>query len=70
MDHFCYLFFVFVMPSGHCSLVVTCLERADLLARLYVKFYCVNLSLSHVMHWVRCGTLLYRFKIFAILLTL
>ena len=27
--------------SGHCSLVVTCWERAGLLALLYVMFYCV-----------------------------
>ena len=26
--------------SVHCSLVVTCLERADLLALLFVMFYC------------------------------
>ena len=25
----------------HCSLVVTCLERADLLALLYVMFSCI-----------------------------
>ena len=27
--------------SVHCSLVVTCMERAGLLALLYVMFYCV-----------------------------
>ena len=27
--------------SVHCSLVVTCSERSDLLAHLYVKFSCV-----------------------------
>ena len=27
--------------SVHCSLVVTCWERAGLLALLYVMFYCV-----------------------------
>ena len=41
--------------SVHCSLVVTCWERADPLALLYEMFYCV-LSLSHVMSGVRCGT--------------
>ena len=30
-----------VFLSVHCSLVVTCWERADLLALLYVMFYCV-----------------------------
>ena len=54
--------------SVHCSLVVTCWERADLLALLYV-LSCV-LSLSHVVSWVRCGTWLYRFLIFAFFLTL
>ena len=34
--------------SIHCSLVVTCLERASLLALLCVMFYCV-LSLSRVV---------------------
>ena len=46
----------------HCSLVVTCWERTDLLALLYVMFYCV-LSLSHVVSWVRCGACLFRFLI-------
>ena len=48
MDHVGHLCFVFVMLSCpflflsvHCSLVATCWERADLLALLYVLFYCV-----------------------------
>ena len=63
MDHF--LLFVFrvchVFLSVHCSLVVTCLEAADLLALLCVMFYsdyvsfpcgvlgqvwCLNVSIS------------------------
>ena len=43
MDHF--LLFMFrvchAFLSVHCSLVVTCWERANLLALLYVMFYCV-----------------------------
>ena len=42
MDLFCYLCFVFVchtVLSVHCSLVVTCWERADLLALLYVMLF-------------------------------
>ena len=35
---------------------------------LFVMFNCV-LSLSHVVYWVRCGTWLYRFLIFATFLT-
>ena len=41
--------------SVHCSLVVTCWKRANLLALLCVMFSCV-LSLSHLMSMVRCGT--------------
>ena len=41
--------------SVPCSLVVTCWERADLLALLCVVLYCV-LSLSHTVFRVRCGT--------------
>ena len=41
--------------SVHCCLVVTCWERADLLALVVGDVYCI-LSLSHVVSWVRCGT--------------
>ena len=41
-----------VFLSFHCSLVVTCWERADLMALLWVMFYCV-LLLSHAVSWVR-----------------
>ena len=44
--------------SVHCCLVVTCWERADLLA-LVGDVYCmfiVFLVLSNVVSWVRCGT--------------
>ena len=58
MDHFCYLCFVFVIfLSAHYSLVVTCLERADLVARLYLKFSCVFVTFPcGVLGQVRCGT--------------
>ena len=50
MDHLCYFCLVFLMlscASVYCCLVVTCWERADLLA-----FVCdiVKLSLSHWYH--------------------
>ena len=51
-------FLSFMFPVCHallsvrCSLVVICWERADLLALLYMVFYCV-LSLSHLLSWVR-----------------
>ena len=40
--------------SDPCSLVVTCLKRADPLALLCVIFSCV-LSLSDMVSWARCG---------------
>ena len=44
-----------ILWSVYCSLVVTCLERADLLALLYVVIYCV-LSLPDGVSWVKYGT--------------
>ena len=58
-----------ILSSIYCSLVVTCLERADLLALLFVVIYCV-LSLPHGVSWVKCGTWVYRLLIFACFLTL
>ena len=43
--------------SALCSLVVTCWERAGLLALLCVIVSCV-LSLYHVVSWVSDGTFL------------
>ena len=54
--------------SVHCCLVVTCWEKADLLA--LVVMFIVFLLLSHVVSWVRCGTWLYHFLIFAVFLNL
>ena len=49
MDHLCYLCLVFVMLSRsvHCCLVVTCWERADLMA-LVCDVYCV---FCHNLMW-------------------
>ena len=44
-----------ILSSIYCSLVVTCLERADLLALLYVVINCV-LSLPDWVSWVKCGS--------------
>ena len=57
MDLFLLMFRVChaILSSIYCSLVVTCLERADLLALLYVVIYCV-LSLPGGVSWVKCGT--------------
>ena len=58
MDHLCGVFFVSCVSrafaSVNCCLVVTCWERADLLA-LVGDVYCI-LLLSNVVSWVRCGT--------------
>ena len=54
MDHLWFLRLVFLMLSVHCCLVVTCWERADLLA-LVGDVYCI-LLLSHVVSWVMCDT--------------
>ena len=58
-----------ILSSIYCSLVVTCLERADLLALLYAVIYCI-LSLPDGVSWVKCGTWVYRLLIFASFLTL
>ena len=69
MDPFCYLCFVcYAVMFVHFSLVVTCWKRTHLLALLYVMYSCV-LLLLRVVSWVRCGTGLYRFLIFAVFLT-
>ena len=73
MDHFCCLMFCvcYAFLSVHCNLVAICWERANLLALLLVLvMFLVFLSRSHVVSWIRCGALLYRFLIFAFLLTL
>ena len=57
MDHSCYFCLVFAMlscASVYWCLVVTCWERADLLA-LYVMFNCEFVTLPSVT-LVRCGT--------------
>ena len=51
VDH---LYYLCLVTSVHCCLVVTCWDRADLLA-LVCDVYVV-LLLSHVVFWVRCGT--------------
>ena len=45
MNLFLHLYFVPVS----CSLVVTCWERADLLALLYVMFSCVFVTFPHAV---------------------
>ena len=72
VDLLCFFsIFVFVMPlcaSVYVCLVVSCLERADLLS-LAVVSNCEFITFP-LVSWVRCDTWLYRFLIFAPLLTL
>ena len=44
-----------ILSSIYCSPVVTCLERAELLALLYMVIYCF-LSLPNGVPWVKCVT--------------
>ena len=71
MDLFCFFCFVFAMPlyaSVNMCLVITCWERADLLA-VARGVYCLFVTFP-LVSWVRCGTLLYQFLIFVLLLSL
>ena len=49
-----------IVLSDHCCLVATCWHLGSRL-RCFIVF----LSLSHVVSWVKCGTPLYQFLIFA-----
>ena len=68
------IFYVFVLScvcyvlcaSVYMCFVVTCWERADLLA-LVCGVFCEFVTFP-LVSWVRCGTGLYRFLIFATLL--
>ena len=70
MDHLCYLCFVFVMLSR--LFIATLWSLAGKLLTSWLLLVMLNcvFSLSHVVSCVRCGTLLYRFLIFAAFLTL
>ena len=65
---FCLVFAMSLYASVYMCFVVTCWERADLLA-LVCGVYCEFVTFP-LVSWVRCGALLYRFLIFAPLLTL
>ena len=65
---FCLVFAMSLCASVYMCLMVTCWERADLLA-LVCGVYCEFVTFP-LVSWVRCGTWLYRFQIFAPLLTL
>ena len=65
---FCLVFAMSLCAYVYMCFAVTCWERADLLA-LVCGVYCKFVTFP-LVSWVRCGTLLYRFLIFAPLLTL
>ena len=64
----CLVFAMSLCASVNMCFVVTCWERADLLA--LVCGVCCEFVTFPLVSWVRCGTYLYRFLIFAPLLTL
>ena len=64
---FCLVFAMSLCASVYMCFIVTCWERADLLA-LVCGVYCESVTFQ-LVSWVRCGTWLYRFLIFAPLLT-
>ena len=64
---FCLVFAMSLCVSVYMCFVVTCWERADLLA--LVCGVCCEFVTFQLVSWVRCGTWLYRFLIFAPLLT-
>ena len=65
---FCLVFAMSLCASVYMCFVVTCWERADLLALVCVSNY--EFVTFPLVSWVGCGTLLYQFLIFAPLLTL
>ena len=71
MDLLCFcsvLCLLCLCASVYMCFVVTCWERADLLALVCGVYY--EFVTFPLVSWVRCGTWLYRFLIFAPLLTL
>ena len=68
---FCLVFAMSLCASVYMCFVVICLERTDLLALAWLSFVVSNCEFVTfpLVSWVRCGTWLYRFLIFAPLLT-
>ena len=65
---FCLVFAMSLCASVYVCFVVTCWERADLLA-LVCSVYCEFVTFP-LVSWVRFGTWLYRWLIFATLLSM
>ena len=64
---FCHVLTMSLCASVYMCVVVTCWERADLLA--LVCGVCCEFVTFPLVSWVRCGTWLYWFLVFAPLLT-
>ena len=70
MDHLCYLCLVVVMLSRLFIAALWSPEGKGLSSWLLFVMFIVILLLSHLVSWDRCGTVLYRFLILAVFLTL
>ena len=68
MDHLCFLCLVFLNLSRLFIAALLSPARKGM-TRLLLKMFIVFLLLSDVVSWVRCGTRLYRFLIFAVFYT-
>ena len=69
MDHLCYLCLVIVMLLRLFIAALWSPAGKGLTSWLLFVMFIAVLLLSHVVSWVRCGTCLYQFLIFAIFLT-
>ena len=69
VDHLCFLCLVFLMLSRLFIAALWSPPGKGLASWLLLVMFTVFLLLSHVVSWVRCGTWLYHFLIFAIFLT-
>ena len=70
MDHLCFLCLVFLMLSRLFIAALWSSAGKGLTSWLLLVMFIVFLLLSNVVSWVRCGTLLYRFLVFAVFLTM
>ena len=59
MDHVCYLFLIFAMFSRLFIAALWSSTGKGLTSWLWFVIFNCDLSLSHVVSWVRCGTWLY-----------
>ena len=70
MDHLCFLCLVSPMLSRLFIAALWSPAGKGLTSWLLLVMFIVFLLLSHVVSWVRCGTLLYSFLFVAVFLTM